>query len=875
MKSNSKTKKQLVAENEDFRRRLEEAEETLRAIHEGEVDALVLSQPQGDVVFTLQGAEHPYRVFVEAMNEGAVTLASEGTILYCNDRFAEMLNLSSDRVIGTSIHEFIPPADRFGFESAFRAGMQQDTTVDIFLWREDQVMIPVHLSFSMLQADETLVVCMVAMDLTEHKRLEKALVKSNAELESRVQERTERLRSEIAERKRAEEVIRESESRFRAIFENSMDGILVTDPRGKGAILSANPAACRMLGWPEEELIGKDWEFILDMDDPRLASLMQGRGRRGSYMGEIVYKRKDGTRFPVEITTAVFHDNKGEERAIVVARDITERKRGEEELRKSEERFRLAESLAKMGHFEWDIANNVTVASPSLLKIYGLEAGSLKGKFEDWMEMVHADDKAKVTAIIHSAFSEKRVRERFEFRIIRPDGAVRWISTEAAAKYDERGRPETVTGAMSDITEREQAEDALRKSEARTSLLSQVATALLASQRPEETIIDVCRPIMEYLDCQVFFHFLEDEETGRLRLNAFAGIPEEEAEKLAWLEHGREVYGCVAQERHPVVAEDIQKSPDLRTDLIKGYGIQAYACYPLIVGGGFFGTLSFGTKTRTHFPPEDRDFMDTISNRVAVALERVRILRELHRSHEELEARIQKRTQELQQSKEVLQHLSLQLMSAQETERKRIAAELHDSICSALAGIKITLENRLGEMKHGPSYSGVGLEDIIDAVQRCNDETRKIMNNLRPGMLDDLGLLPTINWYCREFQKTNPHLSIQSEISLSEEDLPEPIKIVIYRVMQEAMNNAAKHGLADIVRISLTKETSQIQMAIQDNGRGFDPETASFEKRGMGLLNMRERVQLSGGTYSLDSRIGEGTTIRASWPVREAISQIR
>ena len=91
MKKNPKTKEQLLAENEDLRRRLEEAEETLRAIQEGEVDALVLSKPQGEVVFTLKGAEHPYRVFVEAMNEGAATLDPEGTILYCNNRFAEML----------------------------------------------------------------------------------------------------------------------------------------------------------------------------------------------------------------------------------------------------------------------------------------------------------------------------------------------------------------------------------------------------------------------------------------------------------------------------------------------------------------------------------------------------------------------------------------------------------------------------------------------------------------------------------------------------------------------------------------------------------------------------------------------------------------
>src|SRR5512146_1061292 len=126
MKRDPRTKEQLLAENEELRRRLEESEETLRAIHEGEVDALVLSKPQGEVVFTLKGAESPYRVFVEAMNEGAATLDPDGTILFCNNRFAEMLKLPADRVIGSSIYQFIPSTDRSGFESAFQQGKLQD-----------------------------------------------------------------------------------------------------------------------------------------------------------------------------------------------------------------------------------------------------------------------------------------------------------------------------------------------------------------------------------------------------------------------------------------------------------------------------------------------------------------------------------------------------------------------------------------------------------------------------------------------------------------------------------------------------------------------------------------------------------------------------
>jgi CheY-like chemotaxis protein len=206
-------------------------------------------------------------------------------------------------------------------------------------------------------------------------------------------------------------------------------------------------------------------------------------------------------------------------------------------------------------------------------------------------------------------------------------------------------------------------------------------------------------------------------------------------------------------------------------------------------------------------------------------------------------------------------------MSAQEAERKRIAAELHDGICACLAAIKFNLEKKLNQMREGISPSEGKLEDIISAVQNCNEETRKIMNNLRPGMLDDLGLLPTLNWYCREFQKNNPYLTIQKEIHLSEEDLPDPLKIVVYRVIQEALNNVVKHSRAEAVWVSLMKENNQIKMVIRDNGQGFDLEKAVVEKRGMGLINMRERVQLSGGSFSLNSSQGKGSTIWASWPI--------
>lgn len=159
----------------DLRARLEEAQEALRAIRNGEVDTLVVPRPHGDEIFQLKGAEYLYRVFIDTMNEGAATLTPEGTVLYCNDRFAGMLETSSDRVVGASIYQFIQGAERSGFESAVRKSGHKKMKLELSLKREDQTLIPVHISLNAFRGQDLMMVCMVAMDLTERKRAEERI----------------------------------------------------------------------------------------------------------------------------------------------------------------------------------------------------------------------------------------------------------------------------------------------------------------------------------------------------------------------------------------------------------------------------------------------------------------------------------------------------------------------------------------------------------------------------------------------------------------------------------------------------------------------------------------------------------------------------
>jgi signal transduction histidine kinase len=155
-------------------------------------------------------------------------------------------------------------------------------------------------------------------------------------------------------------------------------------------------------------------------------------------------------------------------------------------------------------------------------------------------------------------------------------------------------------------------------------------------------------------------------------------------------------------------------------------------------------------------------------------------------------------------------------------------------------------------------------------TQHAIDEARRIYMDLRPSILDDLGILATISWFLRQFETIYSTIRIEREVDLDEEDVPEPLKIVIFRIMQEALNNVAKYSKADRVSLSFVKSDGRIDLTIRDNGKGFDLTTATARKDqsgGMGLTSMRERTHFSGGSFAIKSHIGEGTTIRASWPV--------
>jgi len=220
----------------------------------------------------------------------------------------------------------------------------------------------------------------------------------------------------------------------------------------------------------------------------------------------------------------------------------------------------------------------------------------------------------------------------------------------------------------------------------------------------------------------------------------------------------------------------------------------------------------------------------------------------------------------LEESRSQVTSLTSQLLLAEEQERRRIAHELHDGLGQSLnaiaVNVKTTLERVGGKVKTGFE----SLEAIMPIIRQSIEEVHRIGMNLRPSLLDDLGLLPTIGWFIREYQKIYPSIRIEEQTEIEETQVPDPLKAVIYRILQEAMNNIAKHSKANLVSISLRKRDNRIALVIEDNGIGFDMENV---KNGFGLGSMRERAEFSVGSFDIESVKGKGTVIRASWPIEQ------
>jgi PAS domain S-box-containing protein len=450
------------------------------------------------------------------------------------------------------------------------------------------------------------------------------------------------LSHDITERKRLDQ----EREKFVRLVENSSDFIAMADLNGR--ITFMNAAGRRMIGLDEAEdprrLHMTDYAAPASLELVRTVAIPAMR-EHGLWLGEMQLRNmRTGEIVDVARSAFLVRDASGQPIGFgTVTRDITERKRAEQEIaRLNQDLQRRVTDLqtildtAPIGlAIAEDPEGHHIRGNPASERMLGLPAGSelSKGARRSVPYRVLQDGRELAVEALpmQRAIRGETVAGQ-AIDVERADGQSIVLYCNAAPLLDEEGQPRGAVGAFLDITEFKQAEAALRRSEARFHLLSDTAGRLLAAKDPQSLINELCREVMAYLDCQVFFNFLADEPAGRLHLNACAGIPEEDVRKFEWLDYGAAVCGRVACDRRPIVAEDIQHASDPGTELVRAYGIQAYCCHPLMAGERLIGTLSFGARTRARFAADEVELMRVVADQVAVAMQRIQVKQALRES---------------------------------------------------------------------------------------------------------------------------------------------------------------------------------------------------------------------------------------------------
>ena len=227
-----------------------------------------------------------------------------------------------------------------------------------------------------------------------------------------------------------------------------------------------------------------------------------------------------------------------------------------------------------------------------------------------------------------------------------------------------------------------------------------------------------------------------------------------------------------------------------------------------------------------------------------------------------MEAELQERYEEGMRARQELQELSARLLSAQEEERRNISRELHDEVGQSLSALLMEAGNAAARV----SPDSTEVRRHVESIKRLAEASVQVIRNmsllLRPSMLDDLGLVPALEWQAREvFKRTGLRVQVTADENASE--LPDEHKTCIYRVVQEALHNCARHAQAHNVTVEVLQQPSQILLSVVDDGRGFDARRV----RGLGLVGMEERVHHLGGALRVKSQPGSGTTIAVVLPL--------
>lgn len=717
---------------------------------------------------------------------------------------------------------------------------------------------------------------------------------------------------------------KESEERYRLLFENSGEAIFEAMP--DGTILSANPAACELFGRTEADICSIGRSGTVNPNDPRLAEAIEKRKQDSIVKTELTFVRKDGTNFEAEVTSSVFISAKGESRSSIILRDISERKKAEQALIESEERLRLSTELAKVAVWEYNMITNTMSRSRNHDRLYGLDWQPI-WDINTFLNSTHPDDRDISSEIIQKAAAPGGDNQyQFDFRTVHPDESIHWLSVVGqVVERDADGAGFIIRGSLIDITEKKEAEIELSEQEQLLRLIVENSPSAIAMFDKDMKYIIVSN---RYL---IDFNLEDKAIIGKSHYEVFPEIPQDfkdvhnrclngatekrDEDKIVradghvrwmnweiqpWYTMNNDIGGII------LFSEAITERKNAEEKLIKSElnyrSLFEQASDTIFIVGPNFRYIDInesGCKltgyTKEEFvklTPLDLIFDEELEqNSITLeALETMEIVQYESRLKKkdggavatEVTAKMlddrrvivfirditeRKRTaQEILLKNEELSALTEHLNDVREDERMEISRDIHDELGQLLACIKIDAK-WLSKRISGDSEMSPKMDEMLQLIDDSISQIRKIATELRPEILDNLGLVNTIEWKAEKFFKRTG-IPCTLHIECSEVNVSPRISVNIFRIIQESLFNISKHAEATEVKIQLKLENEQSIFLVSDNGKGIDFE-ANKARKSFGIIGMRERATIIGGQLQIRANKGKGTTIELKVPVEQ------
>jgi PAS domain S-box-containing protein len=555
--------------------------------------------------------------------------------------------------------------------------------------------------------------------------------------------------------------------------------------------------------------IGNGWAENIHPEDRQrcLDAYTKSFEQRGKYQSEYRLRRHDGEyRWILDTGVPRFNQDGSFAGYIGICVDVTDRKSAEQERDLMHERLRLAMKSGKAVGWDLDVATGRDLWFGDLQTQFGISSDTFSGRVEEFYRRLHPEDRARVAKAVQDA---KRSHKPYaaEFRILWPDGTVRWIAADGKFEYAPDGEARRMSGISIDITDRKRTEDALRESEERLRLAAQIGK-MYAAEWDVATDMVVQSPD--------FVKVLGEVGPERLtRPQLLETIHPEDREKFS--------------------AALANLTPDNPT-------------------GQVIYRLAPSERAVTWLEKSARAFFD----------EQGKMQRVISMVADVTDHKL---------AEEALSGLSRRLIEAQERERTRIARELHDDIAQRLAMLTIELQRLQHDLPDSANEVSSRLGEIRSQTLEISTDVQTLSHELHSSKLEYLGLVPAIRGFCKEFAEQNG-----LEIDFGSHDLPADlsadVSLGLFRVVQEALHNAAKHSMVRRAVVRLWGEPSGIHLTVSDLGEGFNVEVA-MSGPGLGLTSMAERLHLLNGEILIESAPKQGTIIHAHVPLDQEDNSAR